>query len=199
GTQISYIVVSPRGLDRSLAHEPVPNQSRADWLKEIEADNALYKRWKNQELSSLEEWLKNARPSKPPMVAARESFKNEFVLLATLSAASRRLSAGYPLSEIQRRLRASGVSNIEVTNAVVGNAANAVRFRYGSQEGWMIVSSQVIGAPPPPYKTIETFSLGQEHWLALSAPDGSGSGTPPPITPNPGSRPAPDPFHPIFL
>ncbi len=133
------------------------------------------------------------------MVAARESFKNEFVLLATLSAASKRLSAGYPLSEIQRRLRASGVSNIEITNAVVGNTANAVRFRYGSQEGWMIVSSQVIGDPPPPYKTIETFSLGRERYSVVSAPGGSGSGTPPPIPPRPAGSPAPDPADPIFI
>jgi hypothetical protein len=198
-TQISYIVVSPRALDRSLAHEPGPDQSRADWLKESEADSALYKRWKNQELSSLEEWLKNARPSKPPMVAARESFKNEFVLLATLSAASKRLSAGYSLSEIQRRLRDSGVSNVEITNAVVGNTANAVRFRYGSLEAWVIVSSQAIGDLSPLYKTIETISLGQDRYIWVSAPGESGGGTPPPISPRPGGSLAPNPSDPIFI
>jgi hypothetical protein len=199
GTQTSYVVVSPRGLDRSLARKPGLGQSRADWQKENEADDALYKRWKNRELSLLESWLKNARPSKPTMVAARESFQNEFALIATISAASKRLSAGYSLSEIQRRLRASGVSNIEINNAVVGSTAIAVRFRYGSVEDWMIVSSKTIGDLPPPYKTIETFSIGREHISVVSASGASGGETPPPILPRPGGSPAPDPSDPIFI
>src|SRR5262249_32044706 len=107
-------------------------------------------------------------------------------------------SAGYPLTEIQRRLKASGVSGVEITNAVVGNTANAVKFRYASQEGWMVVSSQAISIPPP-YKTIETFSLGREHYSVIDAPGGSGGSTPPPIPPRTTGTLPPNPNDPIYI